>query len=189
MWRYSIRGSLNVRSCRDSGTPWQKVNGVGGVGGEEEAVQAEESPGGKACWEGSMAHLTPACPLLNQAGPLTPFTHSLPGNEVVQLLEMSVHSQMQPLVVICWCITGKGLVTKWGKLSLHSPVLTLCVSQIVISSLEVSFMAYSRRLKWKKQKTAKRGVAQLKGNLSGVISFHFSHPSSTLSRKPMPCEV
>lgn len=69
--------------------------------GGEGAVRAEESPGGKACWEGSMAHLTPACPLLNQAGPLTPFTHFLPGNEVVQLLEMSVHSQMQPLVVIC----------------------------------------------------------------------------------------
>lgn len=64
-------------------------------------VQAEESPGGKACWEGSMAHLTPACPLLNQARPLTPLTHSLPGNEAVQLLQMSVHSQVQPLVVIC----------------------------------------------------------------------------------------
>lgn len=79
----------------------RKSMALGWGGGGEEAVQAEESPGGKACWEGSMAHLTPACPLLNQAGPLTPFTHSLPGNEVVQLLEMSVHSQMQPLVVIC----------------------------------------------------------------------------------------
>lgn len=49
-------------------------------------VRVKESPGGRACWEGSMAHLTPACPLLNQARPLTPFTHSLPGNEVVQLL-------------------------------------------------------------------------------------------------------
>lgn len=48
-------------------------------------VWAEESPGGKACWEGSMAHLTPACPLLHQARPLTPLTNSLPGNEVVQL--------------------------------------------------------------------------------------------------------
>lgn len=49
-------------------------------------ARVKESPGGRACWEGSMAHLTPACPLLNQARPLTPFTHSLPGNEVVQLL-------------------------------------------------------------------------------------------------------
>lgn len=53
-------------------------------------MRVEESPGGRACWEGSMAHLTPACPLLNQARPLT---HSLPGNEAVQLLEMSVHSE------------------------------------------------------------------------------------------------
>ena len=120
--------------------------------GGKGAVRAEESPGGKACWEGSMAHLTPACPLLNQARPLTPFTHSLPGNEVVQLLEMSVHSQMQPLVVICWCITGRGLVTKWGKLSFHSPVPTPRVSQIVISSLEMSFVANSGRLEWKNRK-------------------------------------
>lgn len=49
-------------------------------------ARVEESPGGRACWEGSMAHLTPACPLLHQARPLTPLTHSLPGNEVVQLL-------------------------------------------------------------------------------------------------------
>jgi len=33
-----------------------------------------------------MTHLTPACPLLNQARPLIPLTHSLPGDEVVQLL-------------------------------------------------------------------------------------------------------
>lgn len=67
----------------------------------EGGALAEESPGVRACWEGSMAHLTPACPLLNQARPLTPLTHFPPGNEVVQLLEMSVRSRMQPLVVIC----------------------------------------------------------------------------------------
>ena len=49
-------------------------------------ARAEELPGGRACWEGSMAHLTPACPLPNQARPLTPSTHSPPGDEVVQLL-------------------------------------------------------------------------------------------------------
>lgn len=49
-------------------------------------MRAEESPGERACWEGSMAHLTPACPLLHQARPLTLLTNSLPGNEVVQLL-------------------------------------------------------------------------------------------------------
>lgn len=71
-------------------------------------VRVEELPGGRACWEGSMAHLTPACPLLNRARPLTPLTHSPPGNEIVQLLQMSVHSRMQPLVMICWCMTSEG---------------------------------------------------------------------------------
>lgn len=77
-------------------------------------AQAEESPGGRACWEGSMAHLTPACPLLNRARPLAPLIHSPPGNEVVQLLQMSVHSWMQLLGMICWCMTS-GVVTKWSK--------------------------------------------------------------------------
>lgn len=72
------------------------------------AVRAEELLGGRACWEGSMAHLTPACPLLNQARPLTALTHSPPGNEVVQLLQMSVHSQKQPLMMTCWCMKKKG---------------------------------------------------------------------------------
>lgn len=30
----------------------------------EGGATVEEWPGGNACWEGSMAHLTPACPLL-----------------------------------------------------------------------------------------------------------------------------
>lgn len=63
-------------------------------------VIVEELPGGRACWEGSMAHLTTACPLLNRAGPLTPPTHSA-GSEAVQLLRATVHSQVQPLVMIC----------------------------------------------------------------------------------------
>lgn len=92
-------------------------------------VRVEESPGGKACWEGSMAHLTPACPLLNQARPLT---HSPPGNEVVQLLEMSVHSQMQPLVVICWRATRKGGDKSW----LLTPLDYILCLHIKISCLE-----------------------------------------------------
>lgn len=79
MWRCSIKGSLNVRSCRDGGPPWQEFNEVGGG-----VDMCEEPPGGRACWEGSMAHLTPACPPLSQAGPLTLYPTR---NEVVQLLQ------------------------------------------------------------------------------------------------------
>lgn len=61
MWCCSITGSLNVRSCRDKRTRRQKVNGATAMRG---GAPVEEWPGGNACWEGSMAHLTPACPLL-----------------------------------------------------------------------------------------------------------------------------
>ncbi|TNN39792.1 hypothetical protein EYF80_050037 [Liparis tanakae] len=71
-------------SAVTAGTPWQKVNGVGGEGGRGGVVDRLVE---KARWEGSMAHLTPTCLLLNQATPLHT-THTLPppGNEVVQLL-------------------------------------------------------------------------------------------------------
>lgn len=81
---------------------WSGVGGGGGV------VLVEESPGGKACWEGSMAHLTPPCPLLHQAGPLAPLKHSPPGNEVVQLFRMRIHSQMQTTCRDLWMFDKDG---------------------------------------------------------------------------------
>lgn len=47
--------------------------------------KVEEWHGGRACWGGSMTHLTPTCPLLNQARPLSPLTNSLLVGEAVQL--------------------------------------------------------------------------------------------------------
>lgn len=86
-------------------------------------VRAVELLGGRACWEGSMAHLTPACPLLNQARPVTALTHSPPGNEVVQLLQMSVHSQKQP----------RWLVDVWKR-----KVMTKCVKFTFCSQIKTS---------------------------------------------------
>lgn len=75
--------------------------------GREES-NVGESHCGRACWDGSMTHLTPACPLLNQAKPLIPLTHI---RHLVMSYsscsEMSLHCQTQLLVVICWCNTRK----------------------------------------------------------------------------------
>lgn len=49
MWCYTIRGSLNVRSCRDKGMSWQKVNGVG-EGSCKRRNRLVEEPAGKDQW-------------------------------------------------------------------------------------------------------------------------------------------
>lgn len=110
--RYICRQVINVtllhqRIIKCQVMPWQR-NALAesqwwGGGGE----RVLELPGGGACWDGSKAHLTPACPLLNWARPLTPLSRPPPDNEVVQLLHMSARSRKQPLVMIC-CMTRNG---------------------------------------------------------------------------------
>lgn len=112
--------------------------------GEGWVVRAKESPGGRACWGGSMAHLTPACPLLNQARPLTPLTRSPArqwGSPAARKWVCTVRCNH-----LWWFVdvlSGR-VVTKWGKLTFHAPILRLCVCGLKLAVWKWDKVAKSR---------------------------------------------
>lgn len=62
---------LHQRIIKCQVMPWRRTAVAGSQWRGEGGGVCEEPPGGRACWEGLMAHLTPACPPLSEAGPLT----------------------------------------------------------------------------------------------------------------------
>lgn len=106
MWCCSITGSLNVRSCRDKRTRRQKVNGATAMGGGG-------TSGGMAWWKCMLGRINGSSntrmPAAETGQECSHHSNSPPpGNEVVQLLQMSVHGWTCLLGMKCWCVASRG---------------------------------------------------------------------------------
>lgn len=136
-------------------------------------AQVEESPGGRACWEGSMAHLTPTCPLLHQARPLTPFTHSLPGNEVVQLLwdECAL-----PDATTCGDLLMYYKEGWWQnkELTLYSASVLYSGQNLLSKNMsKIFFIKTKQQIKVKNQKETKKAESGLKLRKPDIQGFRY----------------
>lgn len=100
-----ITGSSNVRSWQvntAAESQWRSSNG-------RRVAPVEEWPGGSACWEGSMAHLTPACPLLKLG-------RSVRTTQTPSRLAMRWSSCFRWVCTVgrvyfgmkCWCMPSRG---------------------------------------------------------------------------------